>query len=392
MKGIQSMAQAAEVVIVGAGPAGVAAAIEAVQNGGGGAAYRRESPAGWANLCPTSHASRFPRAQQAPGKGAQADRCPERPGRPAAQQHPRLGRLSGKDDCPLSRGSQLDRPGRGTHRGDRCDRVRSAFSRLDPSRVMTAGGAGRLVRTQGLLPGHRIVLSGSGPQLLTTAVELLEAGGQVVAVCESSLSPVTALMRRLPAFLGQLEYLSTGISLMASLLRARVPYLTGQAVVAAHGVQSVDSVTVKRLDQNGHPMDGTGQRIEVDTVCVNHGFLPSYQLLEMLGCRYEPAGHQRPQGLQRNQDMQTSIAGVFAAGDCAGIGGVEIALAQGKLAGIKAAECIGHRVTARNRAGHRTERDRLARMGRLRKALDEVYQSRPTLDPIPPRGHRRLSL
>ena len=127
--------------------------------------------------------------------------------------------------------------------------------------------------------------SGSGPQLLVTAVELLEAGAEVVAVCESSLSPVTGLIRHLPAFLGHPEYLVTGISLLTSLLRARVPYLAGQAVVAAHGCEGVRSVTIKRLDRNGLPIAGTEQSMEVDTVCVNHGFLPSSQLLGMLGCR-----------------------------------------------------------------------------------------------------------
>jgi len=245
--------------------------------------------------------------------------------------------------------------------------------------VMTAGGAGRLVRTQGLLPGDRIVVSGSGPQLLVTAVELLEAGAEVVAVCESSLSPVTGLIRHLPAFLGHPEYLVTGISLLTSLLRARVPYLAGQAVVAAHGREGVRSVTIKRLDRNGLPIEGTEQSMEVDTVCVNHGFLPSSQLLGMLGCRMESVGNQGVWVPWRDEDMQTSIEGVFAAGDCAGIGGVEVALAQGRLAGVKAAECLGYRTTPETEQTVRHERKRMARMLRLRHALEKVYRSGPAL-------------
>jgi thioredoxin reductase len=250
--------------------------------------------------------------------------------------------------------------------------------------VMTAGGAGRLVRTQGLLPGHRVVLSGSGPQLLVTAVELLEVGAEVVAVCESSISPITGLIRHLPAFFGHLEYLLTGISLISRLLRARVPYLAGRAVVAAHGSQGVHSVTVKRLDKSGSLIVGTEQLIEVDTVCVNHGFLPSYQLLGMLGCQIESASNQAAWVPWRDQNMQTSIEGVFAAGDCAGIGGVEVALAQGKLAGMKAAECVGYQVTSETRHTARQQRNRLARMVRLRRALDQVYQSGPGLASLAP--------
>ena len=79
----------------------------------------------------------------------------------------------------------------------------------------------------------------------------------------------------------------------------------------------------------------------------------------------------------RDQDMQTSIEGVFAAGDCAGIGGVEVALAQGRLAGVKAAECLGYRTTTETEQTVRHERKRMARMLRLRHALEKVYRSGP---------------
>jgi NAD(P)H-nitrite reductase large subunit len=97
----------------------------------------------------------------------------------------------------------------------------------------------------------------------------------------------------------------------------------------------------------------------------------------MLGCQIESVGNQGTWVPWRNQNMQTSVDGVFAAGDCAGIGGVEVALAQGRLAGLKAAERLGYRTTPETEQIAQHERNRMARMARLRRALDDVYRSGP---------------
>jgi thioredoxin reductase/bacterioferritin-associated ferredoxin len=373
------MVQRAEVLIVGGGPAGMAAAIEASRMGAG-VLLIDENPQPGGQIYaqpPPTLASSVRRKDQQRGRnliaalGKQDVQLLGNTLAWAAFPEKTIAICHQRTSSTVQAGALIVAAG--------ATEYVAPFPGWTLPGVMTAGGAGRLVRTQGLLPGHRIVVSGSGPQLLVTAVELLEAGAEVVAVCESSLTPITGLIRHLPAFFGHAEYLVTGISLMTSLLRARVPYLVGRAVVAAHGSQDVRSVTVKRVDKNGFPIDATEQCMEVDTVCVNHGFLPSYQLLAMLGCKLESAGNQSAWVPWRDQNMQTSIEGVFAVGDCAGIGGVEVALAQGRLAGMKAAEWLGYRMTSKTEQNARHERHRLARMVRLRRALDDVYRPGPGL-------------
>ena len=113
--------------------------------------------------------------------------------------------------------------------------------------VMTAGAAQALLKQQRILAGRRVLLAGTGPLQIVLAGELVRAGANVVAVLEGSRFYAKALSHA-GALWGQWGRLAEGLSNRLAILRAGVPYRLGWGIVAAHGTDQVESVTIARLD------------------------------------------------------------------------------------------------------------------------------------------------
>jgi NADPH-dependent 2,4-dienoyl-CoA reductase/sulfur reductase-like enzyme len=114
--------------------------------------------------------------------------------------------------------------------------------------------------------------------------------------------------------------------------RGRIPYRLGSAVVAAHGADRVESVTVARLDHDWAPVPGSERRVDCDAVAVTHGFTPRLELALAAGCAVSDGGA-FDRFVVVDTDQRTSTDGVFAAGEITGIGGSDAALREGALAG-----------------------------------------------------------
>ncbi len=207
-----------------------------------------------------------------------------------------------------------------------------------PGVLMTGGAQAMLY--QHILPGKRVLLAGTGPLQIVVAKKLLDAGAEVVAVLEGSQLLVKGI-RHATALWGQWERLAEGAGGMAALLRKGVPYRTGWGILAAHGSKEVEGATIARLDQDWRPIPRTEKEIVCDTVCIGYGFVPFNTLSRLIGARqvWLPAlGGEVP---ERDEVMQTSIPGIYAVGDGAGIGGVRMSLIEGRVAGRAAAFQLG---------------------------------------------------
>lgn len=208
------------------------------------------------------------------------------------------------------------------------------FPGWDLPGVFTAGAAQALAKGERVRVGSRVVVAGAGPFLLPVAQSLTATGSRVVAVMEANR--VLALMRGwLPRPWQLLPAAGKGLEAagyLAGHLRHRIPYLLGRTVIAAHGTDHVESVTTARLDANWMPVPGTEKTIAVDAVCVSHSFTPRLELAIAAGCELTAERFVRVDDTQA-----TSVAGVYAAGEITGIGGVDLALAEGELAGHHAA-------------------------------------------------------
>lgn len=215
--------------------------------------------------------------------------------------------------------------------------------------VMTAGAAQALLKQQRILAGRRILLAGTGPLQIVLAAELTRAGANVVAVLEGNRFFAKAV-RHAPALWGQWERLAEGLSSRLTLLRQGVSYRPGWGIVAAHGTDQVESVTIARLDPEWRHVPGSEERLACDTLCLGYGFIPSNTLSRLLGAKQE----WRPElggGVPlRDDHMRTSVPTVFALGDGAGIGGGPLAMLEGQIAGIAAAAQAGHGAAEAERA------------------------------------------
>ncbi|MFD3696497.1 FAD-dependent oxidoreductase [Streptomyces sp. NPDC058646] len=195
--------------------------------------------------------------------------------------------------------------------------------------VIGAGGAQAMVKGGLVLPGKRVVVAGSGPLLLAVAGTLAAAGATVPAVVEAA--SYTAYAGHLPALLRNPGKLAEAGTFGGALLRHRVRLLSRQAVVEAHGGSRVEAVTVARLGRDWRPLPGTARRIPCDALAVGHGLVPQLELATGLGC----ATVRSPDGtvaLDLDAGQRTSVPGIWSAGETGGIGGAGLALVEGEIA------------------------------------------------------------
>jgi NADPH-dependent 2,4-dienoyl-CoA reductase/sulfur reductase-like enzyme len=201
--------------------------------------------------------------------------------------------------------------------------------------VMTAGAAQTLLKAQFVLPGRRILLSGSGVFQLPVSTQLLKAGADVVEILEAL--PTRDFFRPVTQPWRHLDKLREAQGYFATLLAHRVPIRFGQAVVEARGDGKVEEAVVARLDTRGHPLAEGRRTVTVDTLLVNYGFIPSLQLPRLLGCdsRWDEAG--ACWVVSCDEDQRSSVPTVFVAGETTGIAGHRVAVAEGQIAGLNAA-------------------------------------------------------
>jgi NADPH-dependent 2,4-dienoyl-CoA reductase/sulfur reductase-like enzyme len=166
--------------------------------------------------------------------------------------------------------------------------------------------------------GQRVVIAGSGPLLFAVAATARQAGARVLLVAEQvSLARVSSFARKLPLWPSKL--------LQAVQLRDAA-YRTSSTVLSAQGVDHVESVTVQ---QGSHSVT-----LDCERVAVGYGLVPNIALAQALGCSVQQADGVDVVTVDTHQ--ATSQPGVFAAGECTGIGGCERAMAQGSVAGFAA--------------------------------------------------------
>ncbi len=208
------------------------------------------------------------------------------------------------------------------------------FPGWDLPGVFTGGAAQALAKGERLAVGRRVVVAGAGPFLLPVAASLAATDARVLGVYEANRLP--ALLRGwLPKpwqLLGAAGKAAELAGYGAGHLKNRIPYRLGCAVVAAHGTDRVESVTIASVTADWMPIAGTERRITADAVCVSHGFTPRLELAIAAGCaltseRFVLVG----------DTQETSVPGVYAAGEITGIGGADLALAEGVIAGHLAA-------------------------------------------------------
>lgn len=224
--------------------------------------------------------------------------------------------------------------------------------------VMTTGAAQGLLRSYGTLPGRRIVVAGNGPLNLQVAGEIVAAGGDVVAVVEAAPPPWTRPAEALAMLAADAASSLRGLRLVAALRRAGVPLLWASEIEAVEGADRVTGVRIRSASGMSH--------LAADTVLLGGGFTSANELPRLLGCRHVVADG----GLKAvtAEDGATSIGDIHVIGEAARFAGAQVALAEGRLAGHAVAAKLGLPAAADPGAAAR-----LARAQRFQTALWRAF-------------------
>ena len=187
--------------------------------------------------------------------------------------------------------------------------------------VIGAGAAQTMMNLYNIKPGSKVLMLGSGNVGLVVSYQLIQAGCEVVAVVDAS-----------PKIGGYGVHAS-------KITRCGVPFYLSHTIMKAHGDQEVTGVTIGQVDSNWQVVKGTEKTFDADTICLAVGLSPMSQLLKMAGCEmvdsatgYVPVTH---------MGGRTSVDGIFACGDVSGIEEASAAMIEGRISGIEAARHLG---------------------------------------------------
>ncbi|MGW3418477.1 FAD-dependent oxidoreductase [Streptomyces phaeochromogenes] len=240
--------------------------------------------------------------------------------------------------------------------------------------VVTAGGAQAMLKGGLVLPGRTAVVAGTGPLLLPVAVGLASAGAKVAALVESA--DPRAFVRHARVLAAHPAKLAEGARYAAELARHGVRAQVRGTVVAAHGTGRLEAVTVAALDGDGRVRPGTERRILCDTLAVGHGMLPHTDLAEALGSRLDGVA------VAVDDEQRTDVPGVWAAGETTGIGGAALASAEGRIAGLSIAARLDSRTP---------ERSSYATAAKVRDGLREFFAAVDTVCAPPARWTEQVT-
>ncbi len=190
--------------------------------------------------------------------------------------------------------------------------------------VMGAGAAQTMINVNRVLPGERILMVGSGNVGLIVSYQLMQAGAEVVGIVEGA-----------PKIGGY------GVH-AGKIRRAGVPIYVGHTIKRVFGKEEVEGVEIAALDEKWNMIPGTEKQFDVDTVCLAVGLNPMTELVWMVGCKFDFIPSFGGHVPLHDENMETTVPGVYVAGDVTGVEEASSAMEEGNMAGVAAAEALGY--------------------------------------------------
>lgn len=224
--------------------------------------------------------------------------------------------------------------------------------------VMTAGATQTFLRSYGTLPGKRILIAGNGPLNLQVASEILKVGGEVAALVEAASPPWTRPGAAAGLFTANPALALRGMRQTGRLRAAGIPLLWQSEVVSVEGEGHAERVAVRTPEGLRH--------FDIDTVLLGGGFSPANELSRLLGCAHEAVSGRLK--VRCGEGGETTIPHIHVVGEAVRFAGAHVALAEGRLAGQAVAAKLGFSVSPD--AGAKTK---LAHAHLFQKALWALF-------------------
>lgn len=190
--------------------------------------------------------------------------------------------------------------------------------------VMGAGAAQTMTNVHRVLPGKKVLMIGSGNVGLIVSYQMMQGGAEIAGIVEA-----------LPSINGYAVHAS-------KLTREGIPIYTGHTIVRAEGTERVERAVIAKVNPNWTTVPGTEKVIDVDTITIAAGLKPLTGLAHMAGCTFtfdRMLGGFAP---LHNAKMETTVPGIYVAGDATGVEEANTAIEEGKLAGTAIAASLKH--------------------------------------------------
>jgi NADPH-dependent 2,4-dienoyl-CoA reductase/sulfur reductase-like enzyme len=236
--------------------------------------------------------------------------------------------------------------------------------------VMGAGAAQVLMKSAGVVPDGNVILAGSGPLLYLLAWQYLRCGVTIDAIVET-VPPENhrrAMVHAIPA-LGGWDYLLKGARMLSAISQARIPRFHRASALRAQGTE--------QLEQLSFTSGGRRHTLPCDLLAVHQGVVPNVQLSRALDLEHMFDNAQRCWRPVVDEWGATRLEGISIAGDGAGIGGAAVAAAAGQIAGLDAARRLGVIDPGHVKRLAKDARALITRNGRIRPFLDALYAPDP---------------
>ncbi len=234
--------------------------------------------------------------------------------------------------------------------------------------VISTGAAQILMKGSGVLPAGSMLVSGTGPFLLALAAEYLKNGGRLLSILDFG-GPAEKLRGvQHAAFSKLLE----GARHMAALLMARTPYRPRTMVLEARGRGELEAVVAAKVSRRGSVVPGTERIYRTGCLAVGWGFAPNLELPLRAGCAltHDPAAGGWV--VRAGAGLETSVAGIFAAGEITGVGGALKSILEGELAACGILKKLGAGVDSGRLRLLERQRDRHLRFAKYFNRLHAV--------------------
>jgi len=197
------------------------------------------------------------------------------------------------------------------------------FENNDLPGIYGAGAIQTLMNTYGIEPGKRVLIVGAGNVGVILAYQLKQAGVDVVAIVEA--------LPRIGSYFVQ----------AAKVRRLGIPIYTRHTILRAEGDGKVERAIIAQIDENWQPIEGTERTLDVDVIALSVGLRPSIELLHQAGAQITYAKELGGYVVRHDDRMETTVRGLFVAGDSSGIEEATTAMLEGKIAGVAAALLVG---------------------------------------------------
>ena len=235
-----------------------------------------------------------------------------------------------------------------------------------------------LLKSQYVLPGQSTVVAGCGPLLIAVANEIIKSGGKVSAIID--LNSKSDWIKAFPRLLSRPDQLFKGMSWFANIMKAGIKLYGGHAVTNTKQVDNVLRISIAPINSAGSILDSKNQKIvEGDCLAIGHGLFPSTEITRLLKAKhiYDPLkGGWVP---LIDDDFRSSIPGVYIAGDATGISGAFSAVQKGRIAGMAAVRDLNVMSSQKYKAKIKSELIILKKNENFGKAAVRLMKFRPEL-------------